>query len=149
MNAHESDPVRRIVVGVDGSPASLGALRWAARFAEMSGARIEAVTAWQYPVPVGWAMPDWDPEKQARKLLIAAVNEAYGSQRPAGMSLLTREGNASEVLLKASADAVLLVVGSRGRGGFAGLRLGSVSERCAEYARCPVLVVHAEHAEAA
>lgn len=149
MDAYDSQQARRIVVGVDGSPAALDALRWAARFAEMSGARIEAITAWQYPVPVGWAMPDWDPEKHARKLLIAAVNEAYGSQRPAGMSLLTRGGNASEVLLKASADAVLLVVGSRGRGGFAGLRLGSVSERCAEYAQCPVLVVHAEPAQAA
>jgi nucleotide-binding universal stress UspA family protein len=149
MQAHDSQQARRIVVGVDGSPAALDALRWAARFAEMSGARIEAITAWQYPVPIGWAMPDWDPEKQARKLLIAAVNEAYGSQRPTGMSLLTREGNASEVLIKASVDAVLLVVGRRGRGGFAGLRLGSVSQRCAEYAKCPVLVVQAERTEAA
>ena len=149
MDAHDSHQPYRIVVGVDGSPASLDALRWAARFADMSGARIEAVTAWQYPVPVGWAMPDWDPEKAARKLLIAAINEAYGSERPRDMSLLTREGNASEALIKASNGAVLLVVGSRGRGGFAGLRLGSVSERCAEYAHCPVLVIHPETALAA
>jgi nucleotide-binding universal stress UspA family protein len=149
MDAHESRQSPRVVVGVDGSPASLDALRWAAKFADMSGARIEAVTAWQYPVPIGWAMPDWDPEKHARKLLIAAVNEAYGSERPSDMSLLTREGNATEVLVRASAGAVLLVVGSRGRGGFAGLRLGSVSERCAAYARCPVLVIHGKTAAAA
>jgi nucleotide-binding universal stress UspA family protein len=99
------------------------------------------VTAWQYPVPIGWAMPGWDPEKQARKTLIAAVDEAYGTERPAGTVLLTREGNASEVLVTTAADAVVLVVGSRGRGGFSGLRLGSVSARCAEYASCPVLVL--------
>jgi nucleotide-binding universal stress UspA family protein len=149
MDAHESDQPRRIVVGVDGSPASLDALRWAARFAGMSGARIEAVTAWQYPVPIGWAMPDWDPEKYARKVLMSAVDEAYGTERPPGMALLTREGAASEVLINASVEAILLVVGSRGRGGFAGLRLGSVSGRCAEYARCPVLVIHGEPAAAA
>jgi nucleotide-binding universal stress UspA family protein len=149
MDANEPGHERRIVVGVDGSSTSLDALRWAARVADISGDRIEAVIAWQYPVPVGWAMPNWDPEKEARKALIAAVDTVFGADRPAGMGLLTREGNAGNVLLRAAAGADLLVVGSRGRGGFAGLLLGSVSEHCAEYARCPVLVIHSDTAQAA
>jgi nucleotide-binding universal stress UspA family protein len=135
---------RRIVVGVDGSPSSLDALRWAARLAPLTGARIEAVIAWQYPVPIGWAMPDWDPEAEARKVLIASVDEAYGAECPDGMALVVREGNPAKVLIEAAAGATMLVVGNRGRGGFAGLRLGSVSAHCAEHATCPVLVIHGD-----
>ena len=133
---------RRIVVGVDGSASSLDALRYAARLAPLTGSQIEAVIAWQYPVPIGWAVPDWDPEAEARKVLIASVDEAYGADRPDGMALVVREGNPAKVLIEAGAGATMLVVGSRGRGGFAGLRLGSVSAHCAEHATCPVLVLH-------
>jgi nucleotide-binding universal stress UspA family protein len=60
------------------------------------------------------------------------------------MNLVVREGNPAHVLLESSAGAMMLVVGSRGRGGFAGLILGSVSAAVAEHASCPVLVVHGD-----
>lgn len=148
MSGTRSSGPRRIVVGVDGSPESVDALRYAAQFAQFSGATIDAVIAWQYPYPIGWAMPEWDPREEARKVIIAAAEEAFGEHRPAGTNLLVREGNAAKVLLESSAGAQLLVVGSRGRGGFAGLRLGSVSAHCAEHATCPVLVLHGEKAAA-
>jgi nucleotide-binding universal stress UspA family protein len=66
----------------------------------------------------------------------------FGGRRPPGLRTDVREGNAARVLLEASEGARMLVVGSRGHGGFAGLLLGSVSAACAEHASCPVLVLH-------
>ena len=133
-----------IVVGVDGSGQSKAALRWAARFLAITGGRIDAVIAWHPPASFGWSyVPgDWNPEKDAEKVLSRAVDEVFGADRPLGMQLIVREGNPAKVLLDASRDADLLVVGSRGHGGFAGLLLGSVSAHCAEHATLPVLVVH-------
>jgi nucleotide-binding universal stress UspA family protein len=135
----------RIVVGIDGSPQSELALRWAQRVASDSASVIEAVIAWQYPVSAsGWApVPtDWQPAEDAEKALTELVDSVFGADRPPGMQLFVREGNAARVLLDASVDAQMLVVGSRGHGGFIGLLLGSVSANCAEHAECPVLVVH-------
>jgi len=136
--------VSHIVVGVDGSGQSKAALRWAARFLAITGGRIDAVIAWHPPASFGWSyVPgDWNPEKDAEKVLSRAVDEVFGADRPLGMQLIVREGNPAKVLLDASRDADLLVVGSRGHGGFAGLLLGSVSAHCAEHATLPVLVVH-------
>lgn len=145
LDTHEAIGTKRIVVGVDGSIPSLLALRWAARQAELTGATIDAVYTWAYPVTAGWATyptVDWNPADDSEKLLTAAVDEVFGSQRPQGLRLLVREGGAAQVLLSESQNAELLVVGSRGHGGFAGMLLGSVSAHCAEHARCPVLVVH-------
>ena len=132
------------MVGVDGSGQSKAALRWAARFLAITGGRIDAVIAWHPPASFGWSyVPgDWNPEKDAEKVLSRAVDEVFGADRPLGMQLIVREGNPAKVLLDASRDADLLVVGSRGHGGFAGLLLGSVSAHCAEHATLPVLVVH-------
>lgn len=136
----------RIVVGVDGSPASQQALRWAAGIAATTGAQIEAVTAWQYPPVFSWAIvqSDWNPADDMEKSLVAAVDEVFGTERPADLKLTTREGHPSAVLLDAGTGALMIVVGSRGRGGFAGLLLGSVSAHVAEHAHCPVLVVHGD-----
>jgi nucleotide-binding universal stress UspA family protein len=145
LNTDQAIDTRRIVVGVDGSTSSLLALRWAARQAELTGARIDAIYTWAYPVTAGWATypsVDWNPSDDGEKLLTAAVDEVFGSQRPAGLRLLVREGGAAQILLSESKNSELLVVGSRGHGGFTGLLLGSVSAHCAEHARCPVLVVH-------
>ncbi|HZC70757.1 MAG TPA: universal stress protein [Jatrophihabitans sp.] len=141
---------RRLVVGIDGSPGAAEALRWAARHAELSGLGIDAVIAWQPPVSYGWAygIDDWRPDADAEKTMTAQIDAIFGTQRPAHLRLLVREGHAAKVLIEASKDAELLVVGSRGHGGFAGLLLGSVSANCAERAHCPVVVVHpSAHAE--
>ena len=140
----------RIVVGVDGSEPSKSALRWAQRFSKVTGARIDAVTAWQIPVTFGWALMGggWKPEEEAEKILADAVESVFGADRPEGMRMITDEGNPAKVLLDRAAVARLLVVGSRGHGGFAGLMLGSVSANCAEHARCPVLVVRGTEPDA-
>jgi len=136
----------RIVVGVDGSPPSQQALRWAAHFAAIFGAQLEAVTAWEYPPSYGWAAiaPEWDPAHDMQKVLHDAMRAVFGDQPPPGMQLRVREGGAAKVLLDACKGAVMLVVGSRGHGGFAGLLLGSVSANVAEHAPCPVFIVHGD-----
>ena len=138
----------RIVVGVDGSSQSRTALRWAAWLAADTGASIEAVTAWQFPISTGWggaAVPmNFNPEQDMQKVLTETVDHVFGADRPAGMQLSVVEGHPARVLLERSAGALMLVVGSRGHGGFAGLLLGSVSAHVAEHAGCPVLVVHGD-----
>jgi nucleotide-binding universal stress UspA family protein len=139
---------RRIVVGVDGSPQSELALRWARNLAETMGATIDAVTAWEIPMTAyGWPnFPvGWEPDKDAATMLAHATKSAFGDDAPVGLSLIVREGNATKVLLDASEGAQLLIVGSRGHGGFVGLLIGSVSASCAEHASCPVLVVHGDN----
>ena len=138
----------RIVVGVDGSRHSLDALRWAAHFAAIFGARLDAVAAWEYPQSFGWAAiaPDWDPSQDMVKVLDDAVRAVFSDQQPAGLRLQVREGGAAKVLLEAGEGATVLVVGSRGHGGFAGLLLGSVSAYVAEHASCPVFIVHGDQA---
>lgn len=135
---------KRIAVGVDGSQPSKSALRWAARWAQLTGAGIDAVIAWQPAPNYGWAIGDatWRPEEDAEKVVTQAVDEVFGADRPPDLRLIVRRGHPAQVLLDASEDAELLIVGSRGHGGFVGLLLGSVSANCAEHATCPVLVVH-------
>jgi len=137
---------RRVVVGVDGSQHSVEALRWGAYQASVLGARLEAVTAWEYPTSFGWASvpSDWDPVKDMEKVLHEAVSGAFDGQPPSGLELQVREGGSARVLIEASRGALMLVVGSRGHGGFAGLLLGSVSANVAEHAPCPVLIIHGD-----
>jgi nucleotide-binding universal stress UspA family protein len=147
MTAADSSHGRRIVVGVDGSGQSQHALRWAVPIAAMTGASIDAVTAWHFPVNYGWdfvPLDPWDPEANAAKCLTDCLDEVFGAERPAGLRLLVRQGLAAKVLLDESRGATMLIVGSRGHGGFSGLLLGSVSASCAEHATCPVLVIHGD-----
>lgn len=139
----------RVVVGVDGSAASRQALRWAAFLAGAAAAGVHAVGAWAPytvygQVGAGWTvMPaDWNPAADARRVVDDTVHEVFGDDPPAGLQITVQEGNAARVLIDVSRDARMLVVGSRGHGGFAGLLLGSVSAACAEHASCPVMVVH-------
>jgi nucleotide-binding universal stress UspA family protein len=136
----------RIVVGVDGSPSSVRALQWGAHAAVAFGAVVEAVAAWEYPAATGWASipPDWHPDKDMEKVLQDTLREAFGDQPPPGLRAQVFEGGAAKVLLDASEGASMLVVGSRGHGGFAGLLLGSVSGNVAEHASCPVLIIHGD-----
>ena len=136
----------RILVGVDGSPASIEALQWAGRIASATGAGIDAVCAWQYPasysMAMGMASDNFDIDYAM--ILARAVDTAFGNDTPAGLRTLVREGYPAQVLLTLSQeDSVdMLVVGSRGHGGFVGLLIGSTSAYCAEHAACPVVVVH-------
>jgi nucleotide-binding universal stress UspA family protein len=133
-----------IVVGVDGSDCSKDALRWAARQAEVTGATLEAIAAWKFPTFYGWAPADpqdLDFLRFAEQALAHAVDEVFGPDHPAWLRTRVVEGHAAQVLVEASADADLLVVGSRGHGGFAGTLLGSVSTHCVHHALCPVTVI--------
>jgi nucleotide-binding universal stress UspA family protein len=148
---HQFTDGGRVIVGVDGSEPSKQALRWALFIARASGSTLEAVAAWQPYTAYGWAgagwatMPtDWNPAQDAEKALAATIDEVFGAHRPAGLTCTVREGNAAQVLLEASAGARMLVVGSRGHGGFTDLLLGSVSAACTEHASCPVLVLHGD-----
>lgn len=137
----------RIVVGVDGSAESKAALRWAGAMARRTGAIIDAVTVWSIPATFGWDSVglygvDWQGD--AEKSVIATVDDVFGAERPAGLRTFTLEGDPAHKLIEHAAGAQLLVLGSRGRGGFAGLLLGSVSSKCAAHATCPVLIVHAD-----
>jgi nucleotide-binding universal stress UspA family protein len=133
----------KIVVGVDGSEQSIAALRQADRLSRLLGARIEAVTTWSYPVAVSPYAMSADPsfEDIARDTLDEALKDAYGSDRPPLLTTVVQHGHPAQVLIERSKGAEMLVLGSRGRGGFAGLLLGSVSSECASHANCPVLFV--------
>jgi nucleotide-binding universal stress UspA family protein len=141
---HELTP--RVVVGVDGSDQSKLALRWALVIAASYGARVVAVAAWQYPAASGWGPTtnEWNPQQDMEKCLTETVDEVVGPQRPDHLHLSVEEGNPAHVLIAESQGASMLVVGSRGHGGFAGLLLGSVSANVAERAHCPVLVIHGD-----
>lgn len=135
----------RIVVGVDGSPASIVALRYARGLADSLGHGLAAVAAWSYPASMGEFFPtDWDPASDAQNFLTEALDEAFGADRPAGLVTNVEQGTPAQVLIEASKDAAMVVVGSRGHGGFMGMVLGSVSAAVAAHAKCPVVIHHGE-----
>lgn len=137
----------RIVVGVDGSPPAVDALRWAVAEARMTGATVEVVHAWHYPAltyaPWLVAPPTFardDLETEARAVVDKALSAAAAPEL-AGVERVVVEGGATRVLVEHSRGADLLVAGHRGRGGLVGLHLGSVALQCALHAECPVVVV--------
>jgi nucleotide-binding universal stress UspA family protein len=130
------------VVGVDGSEPSIEALRQAATMAGALGSTVTAVVCWRYPPAYdSFIALEWSPEKDAEQVLEESLTRAYGDNRPAGLRTLVRQGQPASVLIEESVTADMLVIGSRGLGGFTGLLLGSVSAACAAHAQCPVLVV--------
>ena len=140
-------PTERVVVGVDGSEPSKHALRWGLFMARTTGAELEAVMAWMFPALAasGGLWPaEWDPQQDAVDALHRTVVEVLSEQPPVPVRETVAEGGAARVLLEISKDARIMVVGSRGHGGFSGLLLGSVSSACAEHAPGAVLVVHGE-----
>ena len=145
MEVHEGGR-GRIVVGADGSDGGDAALRWALDEAELRGGTVDAVMALRVtPMLASPAVGALiDPEEEmahAREVLAASVESA--AERRAGVVVhqVVHTGGAAHVLLEAAQGADLLVVGSRGRGGFRGLLLGSVSQQCVHHAPCPVVVV--------
>ncbi len=143
----------RVVVGVDGSPSSREALRWAARQAALTGGTVPALTSWDYPQyhgALGWLPPSSGDEEaleaRAREDLTRCVEETLGVDLSVDVRTEVLYGTPAGVLLRAARDASLLVVGSRGLGGFAGLLLGSVAQHCVQHAACPVVVVREDTA---
>jgi nucleotide-binding universal stress UspA family protein len=134
----------KIVVGVDGSVPSKAALAWAIGQARLTGAAVEAVIAWDLPLDYGYPVPvaaDVNFERGAAEVLAAAIAEVAGPDEPVTITPAVVEGNAARALLDASAGAELLVVGSRGHGGFVEALLGSVGQHCVHHATCPVVVI--------
>lgn len=133
----------RVVVGIDGSPASLDALGWAARQAEMTNSSLDIVMSWDWPPAYGWTVSfptGYDPEEAVQEVLDeakAAMEEKYPNME---ITIRGVKGHPAPALVEASKGADLLVVGSRGHGEFVGMLIGSVSEYCATSAHCPVLV---------
>jgi nucleotide-binding universal stress UspA family protein len=140
--------VRHVVVGIDGSPESEAALRFAADEARMRGALLRIVCAWE-PSASGYLGEAFAPspdafveaERRADAVLRAALEELRGE--PLEIVALAEEGGPTGVLLEQAVDAELLVVGSRGLGGAKRLLLGSVSQHLAHHATCPLVIVRA------
>jgi nucleotide-binding universal stress UspA family protein len=133
----------RVLAGIDGSAASLNALSWAARQAELTGARLEILAAWEWPTSFGWAVPvpsDFDPEAEVRAQLDDAVESVRAAHPSVRIDAHVVHGHPAPALVEASKGADVLVVGSRGHGEFLGMLIGSVSEYCTTNAHCPVLV---------
>jgi nucleotide-binding universal stress UspA family protein len=153
MSENQQGPTGRIVVGVDGSAPADAALGWAIRQAALTGDSIEAVIAWQFPViggSYGWAgvavTEGMDLRAIAEKTLDEAISTATGQDSAVVVDRRVVEGYPPSVLVEESADADLLVVGSRGHGTFADALLGSVSQHCSHHARCPVVIVRGSRA---
>lgn len=134
---------RRVLVGVDRSAPSIEALRCGARIAAALGAPLEAVTVWTFPPDTSpYPIGTWKPREGAIVALDQAIEAAFGASPPA-IRRIVLSGHVSRTLVAESDRSGMLVLGSRGQGGFAGMLLGSVSATCAEHAHCPVLIVHA------
>lgn len=134
-------------MGVDGSAESRLALRWATELSQALGVPLRAVEAWSYPalsVVPGAAAPATPSEMDERTCadIIAVIAEELGDV-PAHVQAQALRGAPAGAILQALTPDSLLVLGARGRGGFAGLLLGSVSRECVEHASCPVVVVRA------
>jgi nucleotide-binding universal stress UspA family protein len=158
--AHASDATPRevavgtIVVGVDGSEGSSHGLRWAAAEARLRGCTLQAVyvyehnPSWQIygysaeiaAIPVS-SMPDDTHSREVAQSLVEHLVRELGDVGVPVEAIAQEDRRPAHALVERSRDAELLVVGSRGRGGFAGLVLGSVSQQCVQHARCPVVVM--------
>ncbi|KQM60707.1 hypothetical protein ASE64_03365 [Agreia sp. Leaf210] len=134
-----------IVVGVDGSAASIVALRHAKYLAEKQDAQLKAVSVWTTPIAYTPFVLAWSPGEYAESQLVEASHTVFGPDLPGWYERRVIEGSAARDLVKESRSADLLIVGSRGHGGFAGLVLGSVSAQCAAHAHCPVMIIRDSH----
>jgi nucleotide-binding universal stress UspA family protein len=141
--------IKQIVVGVDGSDSSRAALHWAYDEAAHHGASLTAVATWHPPSlpmspPYGSMPPEGyetEPEKAARELLERLTGELEPRTPDVDVRISISKGSPAKVLIDMSQGADLLVVGSRGHGGFAGMLLGSVSQHVVAHAACPVVVL--------
>lgn len=139
---------RRIVVGIDGSAPAREALRWAAKEAQLRGAELHVVGVWSFPAyldPMGGVHPLPSlmeaTEARERKLLDDEILGVLGTLPPVPIVRTLRCGSTAPELLAEAQGADLLVVGSRGRGGFLSVLLGSTAMHCVQHGAVPVAVV--------
>jgi nucleotide-binding universal stress UspA family protein len=138
---------KTVLVGVDGSPSSRAALRWAAAEAQQHGCELVALNAWapvMVPITGGTVTAPRevpDTAGDAKTLLLQTITDELGENPPVTVQPRVKSGNAAKLLIELSAEADLLVVGTRGHGGFVGLLLGSVSQQVVSHAQCTVAVV--------
>lgn len=132
-----------IVVGVDGSEGSQEALRWALEHARRTGQTVHAVIAWDILGTYGdaYLIDHVDLTAESENTLKAAIEQVLAGAKTPRVEQHVDRGHPVQVLMDAAAGADLVVVGSRGHGGFAGMLLGSVSRHLAAHAPCPVVVV--------
>jgi nucleotide-binding universal stress UspA family protein len=145
-----------VVVGVDGSVGSIEALRWGLDEARLRKAPLRAIHSWVYLHPLVPALIGYpytteagegdaaDAATTAQDAAESILDEAFagiGEIDDMGVERMVVQGPAAKVLIDAVSEHDLLVVGSRGHGGFAGLLLGSVSHQCVQHAPCPVVIV--------
>ena len=139
-----------VVVGVDRSEGARAALRFAAEEAKLRRAKLRVVHAWQYSAAGTAGVESFYPavgvevsevRDAAEQALAETLRSALSDADPREVEQRVVEGRAAGVLVNESRDADLLVVGSRGRGGFSGLLLGSVSQQVSHHAACPVVIV--------
>jgi nucleotide-binding universal stress UspA family protein len=131
----------KVVVGVDGSPHSAAALRWAITEAAQHSGEVLAVLAWQMPfvsIPGGFERDEL--EQSYKDFLVSTIREVAPSP-PVPLISVVAEGEPIESLIEAAKDAQLLVLGTKGQSRYAGLMLGSVSAACAANAPCPVVLI--------
>ena len=141
--------IKSIVVGVDGSDSSRAALLWAYEEAAHHDASITVVSTWHPPAmpmtpPYGSVPPEGyvsQPQRDALDLLERFVADLDARTPPVDVRTQVEQGNPSKVLIERSKEADLVVLGSRGHGGFSGMLLGSVSQHLVAHADCPVVVV--------
>ena len=147
MKNKQNEDWPRIVVGVDGFESSKAALRWAIHQAKLTGAVVDAVTAWQVPAGSGLIpaadLPDYQDD--ARIILTEAIAGMCAVDTEVEVRPFITEGRAGAVLVGAAEGADLLVVGCRGHGGLAEARLGSVGQYCVHHAPCPVVIMRGKH----
>jgi nucleotide-binding universal stress UspA family protein len=151
-----ANPGPAVVVGVDGSAGSIEALRWALDEARLRKAPLRAIHSWIYlhplvPALIGYPVTRETVEpavadaaaavQQAAETILDQAFAAMGDVDGVGVERAIVQGPAAQVLIDAVSERDLLVVGSRGHGGFAGLLLGSVSHQCAQHAPCPVVII--------
>jgi nucleotide-binding universal stress UspA family protein len=135
--------VSPIVVGVDGSESSQRAVLYAAELSRALNVPMRVITTWDFPAMLIGATGkgSWSPEGDARHIQSNALERAFHGTLPANVRTAILEGPANRVLIHESKNAHMLVVGNRGREGFTGMLLGSVSAACAQHAHCPVVIV--------
>lgn len=139
-----------IIVGVDGSGHSQRALEWAAREAALRQAPLTVLTVHQAVVGYTGGAVDYPGDTEATERAREAaqtetdkVLDVLGDQRPANVTVRAVNGLPAEELIRASGDADMIVLASRGIGGFARLLMGSVSAQVSHHARCPVVIIPA------